>query len=143
MAYEIPGFVLGTLEANIDMSATSQTPGSDSELYTYQYTPVNVAAATGAGLLGPAAVIAIAASGDPAIGILQNNPQLGEAAAIMTSGVTKVKAAGTIAIGDKLAAVPQGGVVTALTGYYVIGRALESAVPGDYFTMLLERDGKV
>jgi hypothetical protein len=132
-AYEIPGFALGVLPANIDMSVEA----------TYQYTAVEVGPATGAGLSG-AAIVAPPSAGAACIGILQNNPQLGEAAAVMVSGVTKAQLGAGVGIGTKLMVKDSGGTLIAATSTnFAIARALENGVSGDIIAVLLLRDGKV
>lgn len=131
MAYEIPNFYCGVLAANQDLSAES----------TYQFTPVRVVASSGLGVSGLAAVAPVAATGDPILGILQNNPQLAEAATVMVEGISKVLAKGTLAVGDPIMAAPAGGVLKATSAKYVIGYALEPASAGDITTMLLKSNG--
>lgn len=132
MAYEIPNFFLGVLPANSDLSAK-------------QFAAVRPLLATGTPGFGTggAAVDLPAASGDPAIGLLQNKPILGEAAAVMVQGVSKATAAGTVAIGDLLMCTPLGKLGLAGSGKYAIAQALENASDGDTFTVLLVRNGKV
>jgi hypothetical protein len=135
MAYEIPGFVLGVLPANADMSVES----------TNQFTAVSVVAATlttGTGV-GGGSVQHPAASGDPAVGVLQNNPLLGEAAAVMVGGVSKAVLASSVSVGDLLMTSPAGTLGLATSGKYAIAQALESGVAGDIAAVLLIRNGKV
>ena len=131
MAYEIPNFQLGVLAADIDMSNAD----------TYQYTPVRARATSGVGVSGAAALAPVAVEGDQIVGVLQNNPQLAEAGTVMVEGVTKAKAAGTIAVGDKLMAATAGGFKVGTTGLYGVATALEPAVLGDTFSILLQNHG--
>lgn len=131
MAYEIP-VLPWSLPANVDLSS-------------YQFACVRVLAATnttGTGV-GGAAVDLVSASGDDIIGFLQNKPVLGEAASIMSEGITKANAGETIAIGDQLMSLPSGKVGKATTGKYIIAVALESAADNDVFTVLIKSNGKV
>jgi hypothetical protein len=130
-AYEIPDFYIGLLEANVDMSVES----------TWQYTGVNVGAASGAGLLGTAALIAPVSSGVAILGVLQNNPQLGEAGAVMAAGVSKVKAGGTFAIGDILMVNSSGAFVLATTGKFGVARALQAGSSGIYVSAYIHNYG--
>lgn len=131
MAWEIPGFSVGVLPADADLTAQ-------------QYSAVSLVAAnatTGYGQ-GGAAVELPAASGTAALGILQNNPQLGEAAAVMVHGVSKAKAGETITIGQLLMSLPSGKLGVATSSKYAIAQALEDAANNDIFTVLLIRNGK-
>lgn len=135
MAWDQVGFSIGELAANQDLSA--QTAGG---IPTYQFVPVAVVASSGTGVATPAAVDLVSSSGDPALGILQNNPALGEAANVMVSGVSKAKAVETITVGQLLMAVPTGlGVAT--SSKYIIAQALESASAGSIFSVVLRPMG--
>jgi hypothetical protein len=75
-------------------------------------------------------VAAIAAHTDLPIGVLQNNPKLGDMAVVAISGMTKLRVgAADIAAGDLVGSAVGGGAL-ALTsgtsvGFYVCGRVLE------------------
>lgn len=128
MAYEIPGFG-HSLRADVDMSAIA----------TWQFSAVwlNVATAQGAGTGNGLAVISgQGALTTPPLGVLQNNPQQGEAGEVMITGITKVIYGATIALGTLLAANSAGALVPAATGTWCIGQALESGTAGDIATML-------
>lgn len=140
MAYEIPDFYVGVLPADIDMSAQSN-PSEDPQ---YQFTGVCVWTAVscqGAGV-GGAAIIPPGSTSTPIIGILQNNPQLGEAGSVLVQGVSKCLSAFTGSIGQLVAVNSAGALVAATTGTYAIGQLLESCVSGDITTVLLIRNGK-
>jgi len=73
-------------------------------------------------------------------GVLQNIPESGEAATVCIAGETRVKAGGTIAIGDSIHCVASGGwagAVTSgtLTPVNVLGVAVEGIASGGIFTM--------
>jgi hypothetical protein len=125
-AWEIPGFSF-TLPANADYSTEA----------TYLYTPVRAIAATGAGINTPTAASPVAATGDPMIGVMQNNPQLAEAATIVNSGISKVLCKDTVAIGDKLMACPAGGFIKATSGKYAVALALDAGSALQYVPALL------
>jgi hypothetical protein len=131
VAYEQPEMLIGVLEANVDMSSES----------TWQYSAVDVAAATGSGLTGPAALVACA-DGAAMLGVLQNNPQLAEAGTVMSEGISKIKCGGTFAIGDLLM-VSGGAFVLATTGNYAVAKALEAGVSGIIACAYLGTFGKV
>ena len=102
---------------------------------------------------------ALSGAGEPAIGILQNNPASGVAAAIAISGTSKAVAGGSITAGDRLTADATGKMVTAtagrtntsdtgvaadpLIGSNVIGIALEGAASGDIFQVAVLHMGAV
>lgn len=134
MAYEIPGFTLGVLPANISFADED----------AYQFTAVNVVAATATDGTDGAAIDTPAASGDASIGILQNNPILGEAGTVMVAGVSKAQIQGSVSIGDKLMSVPGGKLALATSGKYQIAQALEAGEgsDGDVIAVLLVRNGK-
>ena len=126
-AWEIPGFSF-SLPANADYTAQ----------LTYQYTGVRCVVASGAGINTPVACAPIAATGDPIVGVMQNNPQLAEAATIVQSGISKVLVKDVVAVGAKLMACPAGGMITATSGKFVCGIALDaSSAAGQYIPALL------
>jgi hypothetical protein len=126
LGFEQPGFSIGELPANADYSSST----------TYQFTGVNLIVATGAGLTGSAWSVP-AAAGALTLGVLQNSPILGEPANVMIEGISKALAGGTIAVGAKLTTAVGGAFTTAATGNIIVGIALESAVSGQIFSMLL------
>lgn len=119
MAYEIPGFKLGTLIAAADLSAA-------------QYCFVGV---------DNAGKVALpTATGQVCVGVLQNKPTAGQVAEVMVTGVTFLKADGTgLTAGDKIEAVTTTGVaqVAAGAGTNIQGVALETAAAGAIFTALI------
>lgn len=139
MAYEIPLFKVGVLPSNIDMSTEA----------SWQFTGVDVVVASGTVQgtgTGGAAVGSIASTGLPGLGVVQNNPQIGEAAEVTTHGISKAVAGGTIAIDNLLMWSVSGGIaklVVATSTNYAVAKALESAVSGDVFTVFLRNYGKV
>lgn len=97
---------------------------------------------------------ALAAAGEPAVGILQNKPIAGQSATVWAFGPrSKAVAGGTIAAGALVASDANGKFVTATTGKTntsdagaaadpligsnVLGVAVTSAVSGDIFTVVL------
>ncbi len=126
MSFEIPNFQPGCFCANEDLTEA-------------QYLPVKAVAATGENATAPA-VAKIGTSGEQFVGILQNNPDVGEAASVMTEGISKVVLRGSISVGDKLMAVPTG-VGTCGSAKYQVGIALEDGVDGDIISMLIQTNG--
>lgn len=128
MSYEVPNFVPGVFDANVDLTDA-------------QYLPVKSVAATGANVSN-AAIAKIGSSGEPMIGILQNSPQLAEAATVMVSGISKAVCRGTgLVVGAKLMAVPTGlGVAT--SGSYVVATLLEDGSDGNVLSVLIQQNGR-
>lgn len=72
------------------------------------------------------------------VGVLQNEPKSGEGALVRHAGTTKVKAGGTIAIGDYVTSDANGkAVATTTAGDVVMGRAIEAAVADDVVEILM------
>jgi hypothetical protein len=95
MAFEIPGFMRswtagGTAgTAGSDLSIPNTAGGISIQSYQYMFVRFN------SGL-----IVSISATTQEAIGVLQNKPAPGQAAQVMTSGVTKVRSSdATITIG--------------------------------------------
>lgn len=93
-------------------------------------------------------VVRLNASGDivkavhdaPAVGVLQDAPLPGQAGSVMVYGISKVKVAGAVGVGARLAAHNDGSgrVSIASSGSYVIGIALEPATSaGQVITALI------
>jgi len=77
-----------------------------------------------------AETVVLCGAGEKAIGVLQNNPALGQVAevAIMHGGA-KVKSAGVIALGDLIASDANGlAVVASTSGHFIVGQAFEAGV---------------
>lgn len=106
-----------TLEAGADLSAL-------------QFTAIGL----GVDKLAASAVAATA----PIVGILQNKPTAGQAAAVAVSGVAKAKAGGAWSSGDSLTATT-GGVLIATTtnNHHIVGVALEDAATNDIAQVLV------
>lgn len=119
MAYEIPGFVLGTLLAGDDLS-------------TKQYRFVVGTAGDAIGLAN--------AAGQP-LGTLNNAPEEGEVCEIVTSGVAKVYCDDTVTE-HGLIEVGSGGGADDLAAGFAVGRALEAGVVGQIISVRLGDYGK-
>jgi len=121
VAYEIPGFLPGTLVAGADLSSD-------------QYKLVTLAADGQLDVTG-------AVSSNNFIGVLQNKPSAaGQSAEVMVSGVSKMIVGATITAGDELvpSAVTAGRVdPTPATGERIVGVALESGAVGELISVLL------
>lgn len=117
MAYEVPGFGLGTLTAAADLSALQ-----------YRFVVVNASGD----------IAQSTASGDVA-GVLQNKPTLGEAAQVMTDGVSKVVAGAAVAAGAKVMSNASGQAITATATNKAVGMALAAAAAaGEIIPVLLK-----
>lgn len=83
-------------------------------------------------------VVIAAAATDPIVGVLENKPTAGQAALVQILGTAKVIAGGTVTRGDVVTSDSAGKAITTTTDKDVaVGRALESAVAGDIFEILL------
>lgn len=132
MAYEIPGFMIGILPADADLSAAAkQFTG------VCAHTAVNTTGTGGGG----ASLCIPSATTSPIIGVLQNNPLLGEAGTVMHNGVSKVLAGGTFQIGDLLMCQSDGKFVKATSTNYAVAQALETGASGSIVAALLVRNG--
>lgn len=117
MAYQVPGFVTGTVTAAADLSAK-------------QYYIVKVTANNAVNLTSSA--------GEAAFGILQNAPTSGAAAAVMNVGVSLVIAgSGGLAAGNLVQAAADGTAIAASTGDYVLGTVIVGASAGEYATIFV------
>ncbi len=77
--------------------------------------------------------------GEYALGILQNRPRVGEAAAVCVAGTTFASADAAIAEGAEIAVQNNGRIRTATIGNYVLGRALEPALAtGNIIEIILD-----
>lgn len=117
MSYEVPGFKLGVLTANADLS-------------TKQYYFAKV---TGVNQVGLAA-----AATDQIVGVIQNKPVSGAAVELTVDGVTKVVASAAITAGDKVTSAADGRAVTTVVAGAGQAIALETAtVAGQLIAILL------
>jgi hypothetical protein len=130
-AWEIPKFLVGQLEANVDMS--------DEALW--QYVGVSVGAASGAGLLGPSALVAPAAGG-AILGVLQSNPKLAEVGTVMESGISKAKLAANVTAGALLMVNGAGKFLPATGGNFAVAQALQAGSTGAVVSVLVKNFGK-
>ena len=80
---------------------------------------------------------AVAGDGEAAVGVAQEEVLAGEYMAIMTLGISKVKAGGTITAGNNVASDASGRAVAAAGDDAILGIALEDASENDLFSVLL------
>ena len=121
-SFELPGFKF-SLEAGADLSVTGQ--------FRFVKQDAN-------GL----AVLAAAVT-DKVVGVLQNDPRLGEEAEIMVTGITKLSADSAVAIGDELGTSADGQGDTIVSGVdttvFKVGQALQAAgAAGVIFAALID-----
>jgi hypothetical protein len=95
----------------------------------------------------------LAGAGAEALGVLQNDPTSGQAAAIRVMGVSKVVYGGTIAVGDQVSSDASGkavkytaasvsaGTPEPLAGTHCLGIALIAGVSGDTGSIALTHAG--
>ena len=122
MAYETPGFCLGTLVADNDLSAK--------QFHAMKVTSTGMDQAVAGDVIG---------------GILQENPLAGQVGAIMVNGITKAVAGGAFSAGDKLEVNVNGRLIvaTATAGYHLVAVALEASLAnGNIVAVLLKDLGK-
>lgn len=103
MAFEIPGKMIGTEVANEDLT-------------THQYKAV-VFAEYG---------VELAAADEASIGILQNAPDVDQAAGVMVDGVSKIVAGAAFQAGDDLMVGTSGKLIKATSGKPIVAKALET-----------------
>lgn len=82
-------------------------------------------------------------AGENCIGVLLNNPAAGEAATVAISGKVMVTSGGTIAAGAAIQSDANGDALTAASGDYVMGYALEAAVDGQIMAIELIQGGNI
>lgn len=82
-------------------------------------------------------------AGENCIGVLLNNPAAGEAATVAISGKVMVTSGGTIAAGAAIQSDASGDALTAASGDYVMGYALEAAVDGQIMAIELIQGGNI
>lgn len=125
MAWELTGFMPGGLKAAASLA-------------TKQYFGVKVTGANQVNI--------VTAEGEPADGILQNDPASGEAAEVMLMGISKVfvHSDAAVAAGDLWGFAADGRIQTvednatgASTGNWVRGRVVEGAAAGGIATVTI------
>ena len=84
-----------------------------------------------------------ASAGGNAIGILTNNPDVGQAATVTVTGGYTVYAGGAITAGDQVQSNATGEALLAATGDVVLGYALEDAVDGQLMRIEFITGGNV
>lgn len=93
-------------------------------------------------LTGDDVVNVCSAVTDVPCGVLQDKPQSGAAADVMTLGLSKLVAGGPIAAGDRIGSDANGAAVKLTEGTdttkYVAGHARQAAVAGDIFTAFID-----
>ena len=118
MAYEIPGFAWSLL-AKEDNSAAAQ-----------QYRAVR---------LDTGKASTTHAGSNDILGVLQNKPKANEEATIVTNGITKARAGGTVTAGSAVMVQTDGEFVNATATNKGVGIALEAAAnAGEIFALLLK-----
>lgn len=147
MSYEIPDFYVGILPADLDMSGTVQDGIPTDGVFQYSAVVVRAAVNTTGEGNGGAAIAPAPSAGVPMLGLIQHNPQLGEAAQVMSEGVSKAQINGTVDIQDILmvgAPLASGAtpLVKATAGNYGVAQALESGVAGTIIAVYIRNFGK-
>lgn len=83
------------------------------------------------------------AAGERAIGVLLNEPTAGKAATVAMTGKVMVVAGASVTAGAALQTDASGDAITAASGDYVMGYALEDAVDGQVFAIELIQGGNI
>ena len=83
------------------------------------------------------------AAGERAIGVLLNEPTSGKAATVAMTGKVMVVAGAAVTAGAALQTDASGDAITAASGDYVMGYALEDAVDGQVFAIELIQGGNI
>ena len=84
------------------------------------------------------------AAGENAIGVLLNAPAaVGRAATVCVSGKVMVEAGAAVTAGDALQTNAAGEAITAASGDYVLGYALEDGVDGQIIAMEMIQGGNI
>jgi hypothetical protein len=86
---------------------------------------------------------ALCGDGENAVGVLQNDPEAGQAATIATGGIAKVECGGVITTGGNVACNADGEAVAAASGDYIVGVALETGADGRIISINLDKNGKL
>jgi hypothetical protein len=93
-------------------------------------------------LSGALAVDISSVAGSSIIGVLQNKPVLGEAAEIITHGISKCQADAAVAVNVQVSVSADGQFKTAVSGDVIVGTALEAAgAAGEIIAVLLRNEG--
>lgn len=82
-----------------------------------------------------------AANGADALGILQNDPVSGAAAAVAVNGQSKIKLAATLTAGAKITCNASGAAIAATTGATILGTLVEGGASGNIGAVVLENKG--
>ena len=83
-------------------------------------------------------VVLVTATTDISIGILQNEPQLGAEASVLTLGsTTKVVLGATLSIGSRVAPLANGKMKASAVGQFPVGILLEGGVDTDVVNMMI------
>ena len=120
MAYEIPLFNIGTLNATEDLSSAQYT-------FVHQTTDGGVVQTTAG------------AMAETPLGILQNAPTSNQTCEIMALGISKLRAASQTSAGDLIIATSAGRGVTWTSGTssWIVARVLEGALTTELMTVFV------
>lgn len=111
------------------------TAGADLSGQQYRFVKMNTSGA----------IVPIAAAIDRPLGVLQNNPASGQAAVVMSIGITKLYAGGSIAPSDGISTSAAGLALTvnlaATTPIIIAGTALSTGTNGAVITAMVSTTG--
>jgi hypothetical protein len=119
MAYEVQNFT------GLWGIATSKSDNSAKQYYAVELTAADQ-------------VDVCNGTGDLVVGILQNKPKAGESALVMSAGISKAVAGGTVTFGNRVGTDGNGKLVAKTSDAdLVCGIALNGAGSGEVFSVLL------
>lgn len=83
----------------------------------------------------------VSGAGEPAVGVLQNNPTSGRDATVMTLGVSKVLVGTTVTAGEALSSDAAGKARPATGADSIVAYSLHAATAGEYVSVLIAARG--
>tara|TARA_A100001201_G_scaffold109797_1_gene93852 strand:- start:556 stop:915 length:360 start_codon:yes stop_codon:yes gene_type:complete len=81
------------------------------------------------------------AAGAGVLGVLDNKPQDGENATVVTMGRTKCFAGATITAGSFITVTASGTATAVASGQYILGKALTGCASGSTFELSIQHNG--
>ena len=86
--------------------------------------------------------LSVSTDGAASVGVLLNDPAAaGRAAEVCINGATRVEAGGDVTAGDFVASNATGECITAGTGDYILGTALQDGADGEVISIIFQPRG--
>lgn len=82
-------------------------------------------------------VVTCSAVNDDMLGVVQNNPNVGQAAEVMLTGISRVIAGANLTAGQRVTTTNEGKATPEVEGSYSFGRVLETATAGSVCAVLI------